>query len=63
VEYDHVHPVARGGAATLDNLRLRCRAHNQYAAECTFGSDFMREKRQQALNRAEPATQTANGSG
>ena len=25
----------RGDAS--DNLRLRCRAHNQYAAECTFG--------------------------
>jgi 5-methylcytosine-specific restriction endonuclease McrA len=48
VEYDHVHPVARGGEATPDNLRLRCRTHNQHAAECTFGAEFMRGKRQQA---------------
>jgi len=27
---------------------LRCRAHNQYGAECTFGPEFMRHKRQAA---------------
>jgi 5-methylcytosine-specific restriction endonuclease McrA len=48
LEYDHVEPVARGGQATPDNLRLRCRAHNQYAAERTFGHEFMRAKREQA---------------
>jgi 5-methylcytosine-specific restriction endonuclease McrA len=48
VEFDHVHPVARGGESTTENLRLRCRAHNQFGAECTFGAEFMRAKRQQA---------------
>jgi 5-methylcytosine-specific restriction endonuclease McrA len=51
LEYDHVEPVARGGEATTGNLRLRCRAHNQYAAERTFGTEFMREKRQEAERR------------
>ncbi len=37
LEYDHVLPVARGGESTVANLRLRCRAHNQYAAERTYG--------------------------
>ena len=37
LQYDHVEPVARGGEATVDNLRLRCRTHNQYAAEQAFG--------------------------
>jgi len=45
VEFDHVQEVARGGEATLQGIRLRCRAHNQYQAECTFGSEFMRHKR------------------
>jgi len=45
LEYDHVTPVARGGEATIGNLRLRCRAHNQYEAERTFGEEFMRGKR------------------
>src|SRR5438093_1701937 len=29
-------------------MRLRCRAHNQYGAECIFGAEFMRHKRQVA---------------
>ena len=46
LEYDHVAPVARGGRATAGNLRLRCRAHNQYAAECEFGAGFMSWRRE-----------------
>jgi hypothetical protein len=46
LEYDHIRPVASGGASTAENLRLRCRTHNQYEAECTFGADFMREQRE-----------------
>ncbi|TMQ69919.1 MAG: HNH endonuclease, partial [Candidatus Eisenbacteria bacterium] len=52
LEYDHVVPVARGGRATTDNLRLRCRAHNQYAAEREFGDAFMDRKRRAARSAA-----------
>ena len=45
LEFDHVEPVARGGTATVDGLRLRCRAHNQYEAERVFGAEFMKAKR------------------
>jgi hypothetical protein len=55
LELDHVLPAARGGQATVANLRLRCRAHNQYEAERTFGVGFLREKRQMAKARAETA--------
>ena len=48
LEFDHIEAVARGGAATVDNLRLRCRAHNQYEAERTFGAEFMNGKREAA---------------
>ena len=48
LEFDHADPVARGGGATVGNLRLRCRAHNQYAAERMFGAEFMKEKRVRA---------------
>jgi HNH endonuclease len=44
LEFDHVFPVARGGKSTVDNLRLRCRAHNQLEAEKCYGADFMRGK-------------------
>ena len=48
LEFDHVDEVARGGQATTDRMRLRCRAHNQFTAERTFGVEFMRGKREQA---------------
>jgi hypothetical protein len=52
LEFDHVEPVARGGMATAGNLRLRCRGHNQYAAEQAFGADFMRNKRDESRRSA-----------
>jgi len=55
LELDHVDPVARGGAATVANLRLRCRAHNQYAAEKAFGAGFMQRKREASRRRIEEA--------
>jgi len=48
LEYDHIDPVARGGKATVDRIRLRCRGHNQYEAEQVFGAAFMERKREQA---------------
>jgi hypothetical protein len=55
IEYDHVQPVARGVPATVDNLRLRCRAHNQLEAERVFGAGFMSEKRAVARRSAAEA--------
>ena len=48
VEFDHVIPIARGGVSTADNLRLRCRAHNQFEARRVFGDGFMERKREAA---------------
>ncbi len=45
LEFDHVLEVARGGQATVDGMRIRCRSHNEYEAERTFGTEFMRHKR------------------
>src|SRR5215831_1671663 len=51
LEYDHAQPVAKGGPSTAENLKLLCRAHNQFEAERTFGPEFMKRKRQAAANR------------
>jgi len=51
LEYDHVIEVARGGTATVDNIRLRCRAHNQFTAGQTFGSKFMAQMRTEAVEK------------
>jgi 5-methylcytosine-specific restriction endonuclease McrA len=37
LQIDHVHPVARGGKGTPDNLRLLCAYHNRLEAERLMG--------------------------
>ena len=53
LEFDHIDEVARGGQASIGRMRLRCRAHNQYAAERTFGAGFMEHKREETRRAAE----------
>ncbi|HEV8353961.1 MAG TPA: HNH endonuclease signature motif containing protein [bacterium] len=38
LEFHHVDPYAVGGKATIDNIELRCRAHNGYEADQYFGA-------------------------
>jgi 5-methylcytosine-specific restriction endonuclease McrA len=38
LEFHHVTPHASGGPPTVNNLQLRCRAHNGYEAELDFGT-------------------------
>jgi 5-methylcytosine-specific restriction endonuclease McrA len=52
LEYDHIDPVARGGKATVDRMRLRCRGHNQREAERAFGAGFMEKKREEARDQS-----------
>ena len=49
LEYDHIVPFARGGESTVEGLRMRCRAHNQYEANQAFGAEFMQVKRAGAV--------------
>jgi hypothetical protein len=37
LEYHHVLPRAAGGRATVENIQLRCRAHNGHEVERFFG--------------------------
>jgi len=37
LEFHHIVAFARGGEATVANIALRCRAHNQYEAKLEFG--------------------------
>jgi len=59
LEFDHAVPVARGGESTVENVRLRCRAHNQYEAERTYGAEFMRRKREASAERRHRASARA----
>jgi hypothetical protein len=37
LEFHHVQAYAKGGPATVENISLRCRRHNQYEADLVFG--------------------------
>jgi hypothetical protein len=37
VEFHHLVPYSAGGRPTVDNIALRCRAHNGHDAEVFFG--------------------------
>jgi hypothetical protein len=37
LEFHHIVPFAKGGLATVENISLRCRRHNQYEAQMIFG--------------------------
>jgi 5-methylcytosine-specific restriction endonuclease McrA len=45
LELDHAEPRALGGASDVSNLRVRCRAHNQLAAEEVFGREHVHQCR------------------
>jgi len=49
LEIHHRVPYANGGSHEAENLELRCRAHNDLAAEQDFGREHM------AKMRGEPA--------
>ena len=43
LEFHHVVPYADGGESVVENLELRCRAHNAYEAARWDGTLFARE--------------------
>ncbi len=49
LEFHHMTPFAEGGEATVANLQLRCRAHNQYEAD-------VRSTQSSWTKRARPST-------
>jgi 5-methylcytosine-specific restriction endonuclease McrA len=63
LQFDHEKEFARGGEATIENIRLRCPGHNQYSAERTFGAGFMRQKREEAAAARAARKQAARATG
>ena len=54
LELHHEDPFARGGAATVENLKLLCRSHNGLLAEQDFGRAYIRRKRRRVQPRLGP---------
>jgi len=46
LEFHHIVPYALGGLATVENISLRCRRHNQYEGELVFGRRGVSEDRE-----------------
>ena len=46
LEIDHITPVALGGTTTPENLRVLCRAHNQFEAERVLGKEHVQRRRE-----------------
>jgi 5-methylcytosine-specific restriction endonuclease McrA len=44
LEFHHVTPYATGGPTAVENLELRCRAHNASESEQCFGPMWVRER-------------------
>jgi hypothetical protein len=45
LEYHHQHAWALGGDTKIENIALRCRAHNVLAAEEDLGREVMERRR------------------
>jgi 5-methylcytosine-specific restriction endonuclease McrA len=41
LQFHHRHPFGLGGEHSVENIRLMCRAHNAYLAECDYGREAM----------------------
>jgi 5-methylcytosine-specific restriction endonuclease McrA len=56
-EFHHVVPFAAGGSTTVENIALRCRAHNRYEAGQYYGPSLplLREKRSTYGTRSGPS--------
>ncbi|MBC7533384.1 MAG: HNH endonuclease [Oligoflexus sp.] len=46
LELDHLKMACHGGTNEEENLLLKCRRHNQFAAELALGKEFMEGKRE-----------------
>lgn len=44
IEFHHIHPWARGGGHSVENVALRCRAHNLHEARRDYGAAFIQQK-------------------
>ncbi len=62
LELDHVRPRSMGGASTIDNLRVVCKAHNDLAARLTLGDELM-DRYTSGLRGAAPRSGAAGARG
>src|SRR5678816_2606333 len=52
LQVHHIDPRGMGGPPTVDNLALRCQAHNLYAARVDYGAEHIERAMRRASRRA-----------
>jgi hypothetical protein len=52
VEFHHLTPFARGGQHTVEEITLRCRAHNAFQAELDYGQEHIKRRIRQQRARS-----------
>jgi hypothetical protein len=57
LEFHHWHPFGHGGDHSMSNIRLMCRAHNAYLAECDYGTEVMARRRRPRSRASAAASQ------
>ncbi len=57
LEFDHRHPRGKGGGSEPSNVRVLCRAHNQYEAERAYGRAHVERAKRQRSKRREVGPQ------
>ena len=55
LQFHHCDPYARGGDHSPENIQMMCPTHNQYLADCEYGTEVMERHRQAADRVREPA--------
>ena len=61
IEFHHVQPYGHQGPATVENISLRCRAHNVYESELIFGPYDPSHVRETAVVYGSIALRTGSG--
>ena len=56
IEFHHVIPRAADGKATVENIQLRCRAHNGHEVDLFFGPGMRRWRREADAGGTRPGT-------
>ena len=54
LQFDHIEPRARGGPSTVENIRIACDRHDQYAARLLFGDEWMEKCKRRGRRRRPP---------
>ncbi|HVO30881.1 MAG TPA: HNH endonuclease signature motif containing protein [bacterium] len=63
VEGDHIIPEALGGEATVENMRLLCRDHNEQHARDVFGDAWIERCKEEGRARSREGRRRANARG